>query len=143
MKKIILFIALFLCVTNLVLAQRTITGTVYDEAKDILVGASVIVEGTSIGDVTDINGHYSIVVPKDKTTLVFSFVGYTTKQVKIGNKNTIDLIFDPPTTLQEVVITSYGVERRKEVTGSVSTVTSKDFTRSTRTHWHRKIQSQR
>jgi Ca-activated chloride channel homolog len=119
-----LFVALFLSLANLVLAQRTITGTVYDDAKDVLVGASVVVEGTSIGVVTDVNGHYSIVVPKDKTTLVFSFIGYTTKQVKIGNKNTIDLIFDPSTALQEVVVIGYGVQRRKEVTGSVSNTTT-------------------
>jgi Ca-activated chloride channel homolog len=127
MKKTMLFMALFLSLANLVLAQRTITGTVYDEAKDILVGASVVVEGTSIGVVTDINGHYSIVVPKDKTTLVFSFVGYTTKQVKIGHKNTIDLIFDPSTALQEVVVIGYGVQRRKEVTGAVSNVTTQSL----------------
>jgi Ca-activated chloride channel homolog len=122
--------ALFLSLANLVLAQRTITGIVYDEAKDILVGASVVVEGTSIGVITDINGHYSIVVPKDKTTLVFSFVGYTTKQVKIGNKNTIDLIFDPSTALQEVVITGYAIQHKSlQVTGSTSTVTSSDMSR--------------
>jgi Ca-activated chloride channel homolog len=129
MKKSNLFIALFLCVANLVLAQRTITGIVQDDGNDILVGVCIVVKGTKIGTLTDVEGKYSIEVPKGSTTIVFSFAGYTTKEVSIGKNNVINVKFDTPTLLEEVVVRGYGTVKRKDATGAVSTVTSNDFNR--------------
>lgn len=133
MKKNSLFIALFLCLANLVLAQRTIKGTVTDgESKEPLVGAVIVLKGTKIGTLTDVDGHYKLKISAKNTanTLVFSFTGYANKEVAIGQSDSIDIALEGGALLQEVVVTGYSIQQRKmQTTGSSSTVTSSDFTR--------------
>lgn len=85
--------------------QKTITGTVSDKVGP-LPGATVVVKGTSIGTQTDFNGKYSILA-KEGETLVFSFVGYNSKTLKVGKSNTINVTLDEGTKLSEVVVTAY------------------------------------
>jgi Ca-activated chloride channel homolog len=115
-----LFIALFLSLANLVLAQRTITGTVTDLKGEPMVGASVLIKGTSIGIVTDINGSYALVVPNDKTILVFSFAGYETLEIPISGKDVLNVVLKEG-ILQEVRVTAIGVRRdKKDMSGTLS-----------------------
>jgi Ca-activated chloride channel homolog len=133
MKKTMLFVALFLSLANLVLAQRTITGTVTDsENKEPLVGATVVLKGTKIGTLTDVDGHYSLKIsPKSNAvTLVFAFTGYTNKEVAVGQSDSIDIALEGGSLLQEIVVTGYAIQHKSlQVTGSVSTVTSSDMSR--------------
>jgi Ca-activated chloride channel homolog len=133
MKKTMLFMALFLSLANLVLAQRTIKGTVTDgENKEPLVGATIVLKSTKIGTVTDVDGHYSLNIPtKNKVpTLVFAFTGYATKEVAIGLSDSIDIALEGGALLQEVVVTGYSTQQKKmQISGAVSTVTPSDFTR--------------
>jgi iron complex outermembrane recepter protein len=86
-------------------AQKTITGTVTDgETNDPLVGASIVVKGTTKGVVTDVSGQYSLDVPADATTLVFSFVGYTSKEAAIGESTKIDMVLGTGLELNNVVV---------------------------------------
>ena len=75
-------------------AQRTISGKISDAQGEPLIGASIVVKGTSSGAVTDLNGQYTVSVPANAKTLVFSFIGYSTKEVSIGDATALDVILD-------------------------------------------------
>ncbi|TSD67346.1 TonB-dependent receptor [Inquilinus sp. KBS0705] len=108
-------------------AAVTVTGTVSD-VKGPLPGVSVKLKGTSTGIVTDVNGKYSLTVPDGNGTLVFSFVGYTTQEVAINNRTTIDVtLAEMPQALSEVVVVGYGTQKRVDLTGSVGSVSSKSL----------------
>lgn len=106
-----------------------ITGFV-TSAEDYLgiPGASVIVKGTNIGTVTDFNGYYSLKVPRNFNTLVFSFVGYQPEEIEIGSRNTISPVMSPDIlAMEEVVIVGYGVQRQMTVASSVTSISSPDL----------------
>src|SRR5687767_8910039 len=102
-----------------------VSGSVKNERGEPLQSVSVKVAGTEKGTVTDTKGNFTLTVP-DNTFLVFSYIGYDTLQVKAQANLSITLI---PSTgaLNDVVVIGYGTQRRKELTGSVATVTAKDF----------------
>jgi len=139
MKKFLLM-SLFLLSTLLheAMAQdRTVTGRVTDAANNQgLPGVTVLVKGTQIGTATDVSGNYSISAPASGTTLVFSFVGYTTTERVIGNATTINIgLATDARQLGEVVVTALGVEREERALGySATTVQSEDITRARATN---------
>ncbi len=104
--------------------QRTITGNVISaDDGSLLPGVTVTIKGTKIGTQTDAQGHYSISVPVGNEKLVFSYVGYTTKEVKVGLSDTIDIKLESDAKmLEEVVVTGYEIERKREATGAVSVI---------------------
>lgn len=106
--------------------SRTVKGTVTAaDDNSALPGVNVVVKGTSTGTITDPNGGYSLSIPGDNATLVFSFIGYTTEEVAVGSRSTIDIKLAPDIqSLQEVVVTGYTTENRREVTGAVATVST-------------------
>ncbi|WP_159517003.1 TonB-dependent receptor [Sunxiuqinia indica] len=108
--------------------RRTITGKVVDEAGMPLPGVSIIVEGTSIGVVSGIDGSYTLKLPSDANALLFSFVGMVGKRVEIGAQDTINVTLEEETVgLGEVVAIGYGKLQKEDVTGAVSSVKSKNF----------------
>ncbi len=128
MKKILIVAILWIVVLgNSALGQTVrVTGTVTD-ANDgnTLPGVSVLVEGTTIGAITDFEGQYEIEVPSADATLVFSFVGYTTREVPVDGRNIIDVALESALVgLEEVVVVGYGTQRRDAVSGAVGTVGS-------------------
>jgi iron complex outermembrane receptor protein len=129
MKKT-LVVLLFAIIGISVSAQdRTVTGKVTD-AKDgsPLVAASVTVKGSTKGTTTAANGTFSIKVPSNETTLVVSLLNYATKEIQIDGKSSVTVALTQTTDqLNDVVVIGYGSVRKKDLTGSVSTVTSKDF----------------
>lgn len=103
--------------------QKTITGTVTDVDKVPVMGANIIVEGTSIGTITDFDGNYTITMPSSARSLTFSYVGYATQTILIGDQTVINVTFQPDTAgLDEVVIVGYGSQKRISVVGAVSTI---------------------
>jgi TonB-linked SusC/RagA family outer membrane protein len=128
----LLFLTLVLSCGMLIAQEKTITGKVSAEEEGPIPGVNVTVQGTVIGAITDLNGAYSIKVPGPSAVLVFSSIGYSTKQVIVGEQTVIDIILQVDlTALQEVVVIGYGTRIRAELTGSVSTVSSKDIKIST------------
>jgi len=108
-----------------VLAQRTITGVVFDaNTTETLPGAHVVVKGTTIGAVVDIEGRYRIVVPQGRNELEFSLIGYITQTVAIGTSDVINVrMYTSATELDEVVVTGFGgTQLRSELTTSIATV---------------------
>ncbi|MEP1086413.1 TonB-dependent receptor [Algoriphagus sp.] len=125
MKKVLLTFAFAMLSLVTVLAQsKTITGRVTSaEEPEGIPGASVVVKGTAQGVITDLDGSYSIQVPGDATTLIFSFVGYLTKEMPIGSASIINVTMDVDVkTLNEVVVVGYGTQERREITGSVASI---------------------
>ncbi len=97
----------------------TITGVVADKSGP-LPGVNVIIKGTPLGVVTDLNGKFNIAVPNKETVLSFSFVGYITQESIVGDRNTIDVMLEEDThELEEVVVIGYGTMKKSDLTGSV------------------------
>lgn len=125
MRKAFTFLTLLLCSVFSAYAQnRTLTGKVTD-SKDAtpLAGVSVTLKGSSTGVQTDANGSFSITVPSNARTLVFSYVGYGTEEISIRNSNTLDIaLTSDENRLQEVVVVGYGTQRKKSVTAAITKV---------------------
>ena len=105
----------------------TVTGTVTDESGQPLPALTVIIDGTTTGVTTDMDGNYSIEVPADGT-LVFSYLGYQTQNVQVNGRTRIDLQLLPDTELlADAVVIGYGTTTKRDMTGSISAVNSDDF----------------
>ena len=125
MRKVLLLGLMLFLGSAIAFAQsRVITGTVTSAEDGMGVpGATILVKGTQIGVATDIDGKYSINVPSGNNVLVYSFVGLLTQEVSIGNKSVIDVTLQSDVTaLGEVIVTGYGTQPKREVTGAVSSV---------------------
>lgn len=103
-------------------AAQQLRGVVYDENGDPVIGASVMVKGTSIGTATDLDGRFSLKVPS-KGTLVVSYVGYKSQEIALKGQSTLDIHLDVDAgSLDELVVVGYGVQKKATLTGSVSSV---------------------
>lgn len=107
-------------------AKITVQGTVLDETGIPVVGANVVVAGTTHGVITDIDGNFTLQDVDEHATLVISYIGYQTMEIKAGTSLQIVLKEDAE-LLDEVVVVGYGTMRRKDVTSSISTIQSDDL----------------
>ncbi|MDP3431469.1 MAG: TonB-dependent receptor [Bacteroidota bacterium] len=118
-------------VINPVEQQKQVSGTVNDSQGVPIPGATVIVTGTNIGTITDIDGKFRFSVPATARTLTISFVGMTSKEVTIGtNTNFTVVLADSNVGLEEVVVVGYGTQRKESVVGAISQVDNKTLMRS-------------
>lgn len=119
------FLLLFLIIYGMALSAqvRTITGTVTDETGETLPGVNVVVQGTTTGTTTDVNGTYSIGVPANNNVLVFSYIGMITREIQIGNSTVINVTMEMETFgMDEVVVVGYGTQKKSDITGTVASV---------------------
>ncbi len=130
-RKRVLGSLLLLAGSNCLFAQGTVTGTVIADADNsALPGVNVIVQGTSQGTVTDIDGNYTVEVPEN-AVLTFSFIGYITEEVPVGGRSVIDVsLIEDITALDEVVVIGYGTQRERDLTSAITTIRSEDITRT-------------
>ncbi len=118
---------LFLCANGI---AQTVSGKIADEKGEPLVGVSVVVKGTTTGGISDFDGKYSVTAPKDGI-LVFSFIGFTSKEEAINGRSTIDLSLETDAkALNEVVVVGYGTQRKVTVTGAVATLQGEKIIKS-------------
>ena len=109
------------------LAQSIVKGTVNDVAGDPIIGATVKVQGSQKGAITDINGKFSVEAASN-ATLVISYVGYETQRVSVAGKSDIVItLTEDNTTLNDVVVIGYGVQRKSDLTGAVASVKADDL----------------
>ena len=117
------------------LAMRTtfrqaieVTGTVTDEKDIPLTGVTVRVKGTSIGTVTDVDGHFTLNVPNPEDTLFLSYVGYNDKEVPLAGKTSLHIrMVSSAQALKDVVVMGYSTQKKEDITGAISSVTSEDI----------------
>ena len=106
----------------------TVTGKVTDESGEGLPGVSVVVKGTQRGTTTSQEGTYSVAVPDGAATLVFSFVGYVSQEVPVNKRSQIDIRLGTDTkALNEVIVVGYGTQKKRDLTGAISSITSRDI----------------
>lgn len=123
-----MLVALVFAGAQTINAQSTITGTITDSSKIPLTGAGIVVKGTSIGAVADFDGNYTIKVPKESNILVFSYIGFGTKEVVINGKSVINVVLsEDANTLDAVVVVGYGTQRKADLTGSVGIINSESI----------------
>ncbi|TRX60007.1 TonB-dependent receptor [Fulvivirga sp. M361] len=131
MKKTLQVVLLLLFPLAVALAQAqevTVSGKVIDEKNEALPGANVIVKGTTIGTVTDVDGNYTLTVPSNAETLTFSFVGYLTEESPINAQSVINMtLYLDVLSLSEVVVVGYGEKRKADLIGAVSQLDAKSI----------------
>src|SRR5680860_418890 len=121
------FVALMFLGTSHVYAQTSVTGKVSD-TSGVLPGVNVVVQGTTIGAVTDFHGNYSISVPEGENVLVFSYIGYNKQTVSIDGRSTVNVTMaEDAEALSEVVVVGYGTQRKADLTGSIASIGAADI----------------
>lgn len=123
------FIALFSAFSLGAVAQtKTVKGTVTDGTGESVIGASVLVKGTTIGVITDIDGNYTLLNVPEKGTIQISFVGYKTQEIPVAGKSVINVKLQEDTEmLDEVVVVGYGVQKKSDVTGAMASVGAEEL----------------
>jgi TonB-linked SusC/RagA family outer membrane protein len=125
LKRMCLLLVMSMAVPVLLYGQgmRQITGVVTDAAGESIPGVNVTVKGTLTGVVTDVGGNYSITIPEDNATLVFSSVGYVTQEIATEGRRSINVYLSEDThEMEEVVVIGYGTARKTDLTGSTSSL---------------------
>ena len=121
-KSIVALTCLLLTSASAFAQTKTVTGTVTDAANEPLIGASVLVQGTSTGTITDMDGNFSIDVNPNQI-LTISFIGYETKTIPVSNQKTLNVVLQETVNqLDELVVVSYGTQKKRDLTGSVSKI---------------------
>ncbi|HSO85826.1 MAG TPA: carboxypeptidase-like regulatory domain-containing protein, partial [Draconibacterium sp.] len=132
MKKIAFFLSILLFMGTLAVNGQTkeMTGKVTSSDDGMPIpGVSIAVKGTTLGTITNLDGDYTLQVPQDAETLIFSFVGMITQEISIAGKNNINVILEPLTIgVDEVVVTAMGINRpKREMTYQTQNVKSEDL----------------
>ncbi len=108
--------------------DRTVKGKVLDEKGEGLPGVNIVIKGTQQGTVTNAEGRYEISIPNNTVTLIFSFVGYVSQEMTVGSRTTLDISLQTDEkSLEEVVVVGYGEQKKINLTGSVSTISSDEL----------------
>jgi len=123
-----LFLAMMVVCSSASWAQGKVSGTVVDATGEPVIGASVLVKGSSTGTITDINGNFTLQNVSQSATLVFSYVGYRTQNVAVNGKSQLNITLEEDKQLlDEVVVVGYGVQRKSDVTGALTRVGEKEL----------------
>ena len=140
-KYLKLFLGTFLIMSFQVHGQITIKGKIVDDQDESVIGATIIVKGTTIGTVSDIKGDYSIIVPENSETIIVSFIGYKSKEIPINNRAIIDIKLEIDIAeLESIVVTGYGTQRKQDITGAVAIVNTNEMSKSQYTNLTDRLQ---
>src|SRR5690606_21602338 len=105
-----------------------ITGTVSSTEGELLLGVNILLQGTSVGTMTDFDGNFEITVPSEDAVLVFSYVGYDTQEVRVGSSRVLNVQLEADAgQLEEIVVIGYGGQRRSDLTGAISSVSAEEL----------------
>ncbi len=131
MKRLSLLIVMVFCAFASSFAQRAITGTVTGPDGSPLIGASVLVKGTSVGTVTDFDGRYALSVPDGQNSIVISYTGYESQELELGASNVINAVLAEGVTLEAAVVTGLGIKKEAKSLGyGYSEVSSEEITQT-------------
>ena len=112
-------------------SQLKVSGIIKDDVGSPLIGVTIVVKGTSSGSVSNSDGSYTITVPYAEATLMVSYIGYAPQEIGVNNRTRIDItMVEDSKALEEVVVVGYNVQKKETITGSISTITTKDLKQS-------------
>jgi TonB-linked SusC/RagA family outer membrane protein len=126
MKKHLLALALLLFGATVVFGQQSISGKVTDRDGGALIGASIMVKGTSIGTVSDIDGNFKVTATGN-AILVISYTGFATLEEALNNRTELTIVLQPGIDLAEVLVTGYGTAIKRELTGNIAKIRTEDI----------------
>jgi len=121
-KRLVILLFAFLTLGMQAFAQNAVSGTIVDANGEPIIGASVLIKGTSVGTVTDLDGAWTLNVKDQKATLVFSCIGFTSQELSADAKNLKIVLQEDAAFLDEVVVVGYGTTRKKDVSGAIQSV---------------------
>lgn len=123
-----LLVVAFVLMLSSAYAQITVSGTITSEDQQPLIGATVLVKGTSTGGVTDVDGKYTVQVADQNAVLVVSYTGFAEQEITVGTQTQIDIVLKVDVQrLNELVVVGYGSQKKRDLTGSVTNISDKDF----------------
>ena len=129
-KRLVLILFSAVAVTIVTAQNMNVKGIVKDTSGEPVIGATVIQKGTSQGVITDFDGRFSLNAPSNSTLLI-SYIGFTTQEVSVKGKNLISVTLEPESqTLSEVVVVGYGTMRKSDLTGAVGSLGAKEMEKS-------------
>jgi TonB-linked SusC/RagA family outer membrane protein len=109
------------------LQEVTVSGKVVDEGGEPIPGVTVLVRGTTTGTATGLDGSYTLTVPEE-ATLVFSFIGFVSKEINVGNRSTIEVtLMEDETSMDEVVVVGYGTQKKVNLTAAVASIDGEEI----------------
>lgn len=127
LPKLLMLLCMFLCSFTMAFAQKTVKGTVLDETGSSVIGANVLEKGTTNGTITDMDGNFTLKVKND-AVLVVSFIGYKDQTIPVKGKTEFKITLKEDSgLLDEVVVVGYGVQKKVNLTGAVSTVSAESW----------------
>jgi len=131
-RQTFLAILMLMAYSSTLYAQNiTVKGTVKDANAEPLIGATVVVKGnTSLGTVTDFDGNFTLKVPSEAATLVFTYVGMTSREIVVGKQRVINVVLNDNTQLNEVVVVGYGQQKKASVVGAITQTTGETLQRA-------------
>ncbi len=130
-KYLLMLVSIFFISTSLFAQSKQVSGLITGQDGDPIIGASIVVKGTYTGTVTDFDGKYTIGVEEENAFLVYSFLGMKTIERPVAGKTIINVTMENETIgMDEVVVVGYGVQKKADLTGSVSTVKGEDLKRA-------------
>lgn len=122
-KRLISTLLVLLTIGAQAFAQSAVSGKVTDKAGEPLVGVNVLVKGTNAGTMTDLDGNWTIANVESNAVIVFSSIGFSSREVTVGTKKVINVVLEDDTNfLDEVVVVGYGTARRRDLSGSIASV---------------------
>lgn len=128
MLRPMLFVAAFVLMLSSAFAQITVNGTITSEDQQPLIGATVLVKGTSTGAVTDLDGKFTVQVPDQNAVLVIGYTGFAEQEITVGTQTQLNIMLKVDIQrLNELVVVGYGSQKKRDVTGSVTNISEKDF----------------
>lgn len=128
MLRPMLFVAAFVLLLSSAFAQITVNGTITSEDQQPLIGATVLVKGTTTGAVTDLEGKFTLQVPDQNAVLVIGYTGFAEQQITVGAQTQLTIVLKVDIQrLNELVVVGYGSQKKRDVTGSVTNISEKDF----------------
>lgn len=125
LRTVLILFMFQLFVMSVAAQPMTVTGTITDPAGETIIGANIMIKGTTVGTISDVNGQFSLDVDDPNVTLVISFVGYSTQEVVPGNQQVLSIILNEDMVgLDEVVVVGYGTQKKVNLTGAVGVANS-------------------